>query len=37
MRVAILDPRIQTPGLSLVLNTPDYYVIGHNHGYDYGL
>jgi len=34
MRVAILDPRIQTPGLSLVLNTSDYYVIGHNNTYD---
>jgi len=34
MRVAILDPRIQTPGLSLVLNTPDYYIIGHNNTYD---
>jgi hypothetical protein len=36
MRIAILDPRIQAPGLVKLFPEADYFVVGHNGEYDLG-
>ena len=34
MKIAILDPRIQAPGLTKLFPEADYFVVNHNGNYD---